>query len=119
MYTEKTVWECNFCKKLLKSKKGIEKHVVSCYHNPDMKACASCNHFKANLGQLLIEDFVEMGYVKFKNQLEEDFYFHDKLCFHSDKFSDKIKRPQNGCSHWELSFMLKKPEKLDLGDTIK
>lgn len=37
-----TVFECDYCKKLYRSKSGILKHEKRCFHNPVTKSCISC-----------------------------------------------------------------------------
>lgn len=37
-----TVFECDYCKKLYKSKSGILKHEKRCFNNPVTKSCISC-----------------------------------------------------------------------------
>ena len=43
---EITAYKCEHCeKKILKSKSGMYKHEASCFANPQMRACRSCEHF--------------------------------------------------------------------------
>jgi len=37
-----TAFECDFCKKLYRSKSGIGNHEKRCFHNPETKSCISC-----------------------------------------------------------------------------
>ena len=40
-----TAYECEYgCGKYLKTKASIIKHEITCFYNPDRKACQSCGH---------------------------------------------------------------------------
>lgn len=39
-----SVFECDFCKKLYRSKSSISKHEKICFRNPDTKSCVTCQH---------------------------------------------------------------------------
>ena len=37
-------YHCDYCKKYSKNKGVITRHEKECYHNPVMRACATCKH---------------------------------------------------------------------------
>lgn len=42
-------YECEFCKKILRTSSGISKHEVSCFFNPVSKSCVTCAHFTTDM----------------------------------------------------------------------
>jgi hypothetical protein len=38
-------YQCQFCKKELKTEKGMEKHEARCLRNEEKRACLTCNNF--------------------------------------------------------------------------
>jgi uncharacterized protein YraI len=39
-------YKCGFCRKYSTSKSHMKKHEQTCYHNPDMRACATCTNME-------------------------------------------------------------------------
>lgn len=39
-----TAFECEFCKKLLKTKPAMKAHELRCFYNPISKSCIICKH---------------------------------------------------------------------------
>jgi len=48
MATHVTRWQCDHCGYLLKTEKGMLRHEARCFHNPDLKACATCHYYQGN-----------------------------------------------------------------------
>lgn len=39
-------YHCDFCKKYSKSKSVMTRHEKTCFHNPIMRACATCKNLE-------------------------------------------------------------------------
>ena len=38
------VFECDYCKKILRSRSGMKKHEEKCFYNEETKSCILCKH---------------------------------------------------------------------------
>ncbi len=76
-------YQCSFCGYYKKTKQSVLRHEVTCYHDPENRACASCN----------------------ENIFSEEYYETEKEC--TNNYCNKrevflIKRElRYGCPIWE------------------
>lgn len=42
---EITAYQCDHCPKYYKHKHNAKRHEKECFHNPETRSCASCEHF--------------------------------------------------------------------------
>lgn len=45
----RTIFQCDFCGKMLLTKSIILKHEKICFYNPESKSCATCKNLKLEL----------------------------------------------------------------------
>lgn len=53
---ELTVYECEFCKELVKEKEKAATHENNCSFNPKNKTCGSCYHYNYLIGGMFCTD---------------------------------------------------------------
>lgn len=46
----RTVYQCDYCKKIRMTEKGIKRHEKECHRNPKAKNCFSCVHASMEWG---------------------------------------------------------------------
>ena len=114
---EITAWQCNFCRRVSRTKAGAERHECACKHNPTRRACHTCKHldpkaeievgcsdeeemfFKELIGEAQVTRTYQTMFCKhFGKPISEKPYFEE--CEHYDWPHEETPMPGT-CFHWE------------------
>lgn len=84
---ETTAFECNFCRRVSRTKAGAERHECACKYNPARRACHTCNHFdpKAEIEVKITDEEMSLKLgMDFVDVLDTSTY-HTMFCKHFGK----------------------------------
>jgi hypothetical protein len=81
---EITAQKCDFCGRIMETKKGMQVHEKRCYKNPASKSCITCAHY---VEQALFVDNRRL------TEIETDLYLSEDSIAYQVKFRNEDNEP--------------------------
>jgi hypothetical protein len=97
-------YECDHCKRVLKTKHGMKQHEGQCYANPESCSCMTCGHF-----------CYDVNFSPRCNDIESP--FHDEYLY--NEFGEACGDPPHPNFQTNCNFWIEREEKHFEGATEK
>lgn len=99
---ETIAFECNFCRRVSRTKAGAERHECACKYNPARRACHTCEHcdLKAEIKIKVTKEEKEEFYELYDIDADDYATFRGMYCKHFGKPISK-KPYFEECEHYD------------------